>query len=51
MKLSQIPEFRAQKDAQDQIQEEESTKQQLDRIEKQIKEIKLLISSLLMGKK
>jgi hypothetical protein len=50
MKLSQVPEFRAQAIAQEEIQQENSLKEEIKELRKELKDIKLLLTSLLMQK-
>ena len=50
MKLSQVPEFRAQATAQEEIQQENSLREEIKELRKELKDIKLLLTSLLMQK-
>jgi len=50
MKLSQVPEFRAQAKAQDEIQEEQTLTKEIKELRKELKDIKLLLTSILMQK-
>jgi len=50
MKLSEVPEFRAQKIAQEEIQQENSLRDEIKELRKELKDIKLLLTSLLMQK-
>jgi len=50
MKLSDIPEFRAQANAQQDIQEEKSLKEEIVQLRNELKDMKVLLESLLEQK-